>query len=301
MKVRGGRGLESARLLSADEIIATVEASGLRGRAAARASRPAASGAPVRDYCSNFERTSVVVNAAEGEPGTFKDRTILRNDPYQVLEGRADRRRVRSTPIRSSSRPSMRSPGRSSACRVAIDEVKGAGWSDGDRESRSTRDRTSTCTAKRPRCWRRSTVATPFPASRRPTGEVCARSSSRPAISNLVVVSRRTSRWRGPTPTTTAPPDPGRQRRDARQRRADPREGRGVVPHRGNPRVAGDDRLHRDRLDAAQRCRRGHHGYAAPRGDRSDRRRAAPRSSASARCFPVSRARSSRAARSTPP
>ena len=31
--------------------------------------------------------TTVVVNGAEGEPGTFKDRTILRNDPYQVVEG----------------------------------------------------------------------------------------------------------------------------------------------------------------------------------------------------------------------
>ena len=41
----------------------------------------------MRDYRSEIERTSVVVNAAEGEPGTFKDRTILRNDPYQVLEG----------------------------------------------------------------------------------------------------------------------------------------------------------------------------------------------------------------------
>jgi NADH-quinone oxidoreductase subunit F len=32
-------------------------------------------------------KTTVVVNGAEGEPGTFKDRTILRNDPYQVVEG----------------------------------------------------------------------------------------------------------------------------------------------------------------------------------------------------------------------
>ena len=31
--------------------------------------------------------TTVVVNAAEGEPGTYKDRTILRLDPYAVLEG----------------------------------------------------------------------------------------------------------------------------------------------------------------------------------------------------------------------
>ena len=85
-KARGGSGLAAAREMSAEEIIERLEASGLRGRGGA--------GFPtgrkwrtVHDYCSNFERTSVVVNAAEGEPGTFKDRTILRNDPFQVLEG----------------------------------------------------------------------------------------------------------------------------------------------------------------------------------------------------------------------
>jgi NADH-quinone oxidoreductase subunit F len=85
-KARGGAGLDNARKLDAAEVISMIEASGLRGRGGA--------GFPtgrkwrtVRDYCSTFERTSVVVNAAEGEPGTFKDRTILRNDPYQVLEG----------------------------------------------------------------------------------------------------------------------------------------------------------------------------------------------------------------------
>lgn len=29
----------------------------------------------------------VVCNADEGEPGTFKDRELLRRDPFQVLEG----------------------------------------------------------------------------------------------------------------------------------------------------------------------------------------------------------------------
>jgi len=28
-----------------------------------------------------------VCNAAEGEPGTFKDRTLLRRNPYQLVEG----------------------------------------------------------------------------------------------------------------------------------------------------------------------------------------------------------------------
>jgi NADH-quinone oxidoreductase subunit F len=30
-----------------------------------------------------------VCNAAEGEPATFKDRPLLRTNPYQVLEGLA--------------------------------------------------------------------------------------------------------------------------------------------------------------------------------------------------------------------
>ena len=35
------------------------------------------------------ERRFVVANGAEGEPGTFKDRAILRHNPYQVIEGLA--------------------------------------------------------------------------------------------------------------------------------------------------------------------------------------------------------------------
>src|SRR5207245_2369187 len=31
----------------------------------------------------------ICANGAEGEPGTFKDRFLLRNNPYQVLEGLA--------------------------------------------------------------------------------------------------------------------------------------------------------------------------------------------------------------------
>ncbi len=83
---RGGQGLEAARQVEPGVLIAELEASGLRGRGGA--------GFPtgtkwrtVRENHSPAVATTVVVNAAEGEPGTFKDRTILRNNPYQVLEG----------------------------------------------------------------------------------------------------------------------------------------------------------------------------------------------------------------------
>src|SRR5581483_9805711 len=83
---RGGRGLEAARAMSQEEIVAVVDASGLRGRGGGgfptgRKSRT------VIENGSESQRPTVVVNGAEGEPGTFKDRTILRLDPYRVLEG----------------------------------------------------------------------------------------------------------------------------------------------------------------------------------------------------------------------
>jgi NADH-quinone oxidoreductase subunit F len=85
-RARGGNGLERARGMSTAEIVAELDASGLRGRGGA--------GFPtgrkwrtVIDFASDAVPTTVVVNAAEGEPGTFKDRTIIRNDPYQVIEG----------------------------------------------------------------------------------------------------------------------------------------------------------------------------------------------------------------------
>src|SRR5438132_3921541 len=82
----GGRGLELARQVGADAVIASVEGSGLRGRGGA--------GFPtgrkwrtVADYQSSAVPATVIVNAAEGEPGSFKDRAILRTNPYRVLEG----------------------------------------------------------------------------------------------------------------------------------------------------------------------------------------------------------------------
>jgi NADH:ubiquinone oxidoreductase subunit F (NADH-binding) len=85
-KAHGGDGLRAAVERGPDAIISEVAASGLRGRGGA--------GFPtgrkwrtVRDNRSQILPATVVVNAAEGEPGTFKDRTILRNNPYAVVEG----------------------------------------------------------------------------------------------------------------------------------------------------------------------------------------------------------------------
>jgi NADH-quinone oxidoreductase subunit F len=127
--VGGGRGLDAARGLSADEIISEVGASGLRGRGGA--------GFPtgrkwrtVRDNAAQVERTSVVVNAAEGEPGTFKDRTILRNNPYQVLEGALiAARAVDADQVVVATKEAFTvEVGR---LRAAIADIERAGWCDG--------------------------------------------------------------------------------------------------------------------------------------------------------------------------
>ncbi|MAT03447.1 MAG: hypothetical protein CL424_00130 [Acidimicrobiaceae bacterium] len=85
--IGGGAGLELTRRISADDLIDRVVASGLRGRGGA--------GFPVgrkwRTVADQHRHSGiapvVVVNGAEGEPGTFKDRSIIRNNPYAVIEG----------------------------------------------------------------------------------------------------------------------------------------------------------------------------------------------------------------------
>ena len=82
----GGRGLEAARRLGPEGVIDDIAASGLRGRGGAGFP----TGVKWRTVATNRSPvlpTTVVVNAAEGEPGSFKDRAILRANPYRVLEG----------------------------------------------------------------------------------------------------------------------------------------------------------------------------------------------------------------------
>lgn len=77
-------GLEIARGLEPSEVIALVTEAGLRGRGGA-GFPTGAKWRSVRDAADNT--TQVVCNAAEGEPATFKDRWLLRRNPYQVFEG----------------------------------------------------------------------------------------------------------------------------------------------------------------------------------------------------------------------
>jgi NADH-quinone oxidoreductase subunit F len=69
-----------------EEIIEILKASGLRGRGGA--------GFPTGLKLSFMPRKApgqkyIVCNSDEGEPGTFKDRDILRYNPHQVIEGMA--------------------------------------------------------------------------------------------------------------------------------------------------------------------------------------------------------------------
>src|SRR5438874_8929204 len=80
----GGLGLARAVELGPAATIAEIERSGLRGRGGAgfptgRKWRSVVSAGPGRRF--------VVCNAAEGEPATFKDRALMRANPYQLLEG----------------------------------------------------------------------------------------------------------------------------------------------------------------------------------------------------------------------
>ncbi len=82
----GGQGLLRCRELGPDAVVESIASSGLRGRGGAGfpAGRKWDS---VRAGGPETGDRYVVANGAEGEPGTFKDRMLMRRNPYQVIEG----------------------------------------------------------------------------------------------------------------------------------------------------------------------------------------------------------------------
>lgn len=79
----GYAALKKAVGMTPDEVINEVKASNLRGRGGA--GFPA--GVKWSFIPKNEPLKYVVVNADESEPGTFKDRQILENNPHQLIEG----------------------------------------------------------------------------------------------------------------------------------------------------------------------------------------------------------------------
>ena len=82
----GGEALDAARLVEPDAVVDALRRSGLRGRGGA-GFPTATKWASVIANASPDQSTPVIINGAEGEPSTFKDRAIIRANPYRVLEG----------------------------------------------------------------------------------------------------------------------------------------------------------------------------------------------------------------------
>jgi NADH-quinone oxidoreductase subunit F len=124
----GGEALAAAARVPAGALIDTVTDAGLRGRGGA--------GFPTGRKWSTIARARlgssipVVVNAAEGEPGTFKDRMLLRRNPFRVLEGACIAARAVGADsvivgIKASFTHEIDRLTR------AIDEIGAAGWTEG--------------------------------------------------------------------------------------------------------------------------------------------------------------------------
>jgi NADH:ubiquinone oxidoreductase subunit F (NADH-binding) len=82
----GGLGVERAQSIGPRATIEHMQRSGLRGRGGA-GFPTGRKWATVAGADASAGTRYLVCNAAEGEPATFKDRTLMRANPYQMVEG----------------------------------------------------------------------------------------------------------------------------------------------------------------------------------------------------------------------
>ena len=246
----GGTGIRAARELGREATLSEVTASGLRGRGGG--------GFPTGDKWRSVRdagggRRYVVANGAEGEPATFKDRTLMRRDPFRIIEGAAiaafvvGAADVYVATKRSFTRESEN-------LRRAAVELGGAGTPRGvDGHHRGGSGGVSV---------------------RRGKGVARGHRGSRPTAAHPATVATRLVRDRvdglGSGDVTggrraVEQPDRRQQRRDTRRGRARARQGAHVVPHVRHAGVAGHDRHDGRRRRAASRCARGRARHAVRR------------------------------------
>jgi len=85
--IGGFDGLRSARLVEPGIVVETISDSGLRGRGGGGFPTGTKWQTVIDQRVGRNEPLTVVVNGAEGEPGSYKDRAILAANTYRVLEG----------------------------------------------------------------------------------------------------------------------------------------------------------------------------------------------------------------------
>lgn len=123
----GGEAFALSARSSSRAVIELLEAAGLRGRGGAGFPTGAKWRSVWSDGDPTFGRRFVVANGAEGEPGTFKDRPLMRRNPYRVIEGLLVSAIVLGAEeayiaVKASFRPEIE------ALERAIAEMTAAGW-----------------------------------------------------------------------------------------------------------------------------------------------------------------------------
>lgn len=126
----GGQGLAAALRMSPEDVVDLIDSSGLRGRGGA--------GFPtgtkwrsVRDAASELGgRAQLAVNGAEGEPGTYKDRRLIADHPFLVIEGTLIA--MHALGASEAHIGIKQASGQGPILRQAIDEVVEAGWADAE-------------------------------------------------------------------------------------------------------------------------------------------------------------------------
>ena len=87
LEAGGGRGIARCAELTGDEVIDLIDRAGLRGRGGAGFPTARKWRGVMGTASEAGTHLDVVVNAAEGEPGTYKDRPLIAQRPHALLEG----------------------------------------------------------------------------------------------------------------------------------------------------------------------------------------------------------------------